>query len=148
VKLRITRQNKPSRTYDVDESTFLIGSEPDCGIFLPEERISGRHAILSTRSADFWIEDLQSDHGTFINGARIQGRAGFARGDVIRVASVEIVALPDGGAVDPPHVEEAPPPAASAQAPARREKRAPEATPPPPTRSVCRSQARHQAASP
>lgn len=56
----------------------------------PDAMISRTHARIRCEADGYWIEDLQSRHGTFVNGVRL----GYARrlntGDVIRLGQTEL----------------------------------------------------------
>jgi len=49
-----------------------IGRSPDCGIFLDDVTVSRKHAVLTQRDDGFFIEDLGSLNGTFLNRHRIE----------------------------------------------------------------------------
>lgn len=60
---------------------WIIGRLPNCDIYLAHPTISRYHAILQfntvvseDRSIGFYIYDLGSTHGTFLNKARIKSR--------------------------------------------------------------------------
>jgi len=57
IKLRLPRQH--------------IGRHAHNTIALPDARVSGVHALLQQTQTDWWIEDLGSTNGTWINGKRI-----------------------------------------------------------------------------
>ncbi|MCZ7684673.1 MAG: sigma 54-interacting transcriptional regulator [Sandaracinaceae bacterium] len=59
---------------------------------LADAELSRRHATLEREAATdtFWITDLSSRNGTFVNGAR-QSRAGLVSGDVLRVGATLLV---------------------------------------------------------
>ena len=50
---------------------YIIGREPECDVPLDVELLSPRHAQLTVNFDHVLIEDLGSDHGTFVNGEPI-----------------------------------------------------------------------------
>lgn len=62
----------------------LLGRQADCDILLTEGHTSRKHARLLLADGTYWLEDLGSANGTFVNGARISGRARLASGDRLR----------------------------------------------------------------
>ncbi len=71
----------------------LIGRLPGCHIRINENYVSGKHAIIKYRSGQYWVEDLDSLNGTYLNGTRLTKPAVLANGDLLRIggASFEFV---------------------------------------------------------
>ncbi|PIV67276.1 MAG: phosphopeptide-binding protein, partial [Nitrospirae bacterium CG01_land_8_20_14_3_00_44_22] len=55
----------------LDKDTVTIGRNPGNDIHIDNLAISGFHAKLINRGGRFFIEDLNSTNGTFVNGKRI-----------------------------------------------------------------------------
>ena len=51
--------------------SWVIGSAPDCTVVVAQPAVSGHHCRLTRQGDRFWIEDLQSKNGTWVNGAPI-----------------------------------------------------------------------------
>jgi hypothetical protein len=69
-----------------------IGRSPDCEIFLDDVTVSRRHAVLVRRDDDFFIEDLGSLNGTFLNRHRIEaGR--LSDGDELQIGKYRLIFL-------------------------------------------------------
>ena len=51
---------------------FRIGRQPDNDLVLRDTRASRAHASVFVDNGAYWIEDLGSRHGTFVNGSRIE----------------------------------------------------------------------------
>lgn len=50
-----------------------LGSDPDNDIALANDpRLSGRHATVIYRGADFWIDDEKSMNGTYVNDQSVE----------------------------------------------------------------------------
>jgi pSer/pThr/pTyr-binding forkhead associated (FHA) protein len=62
----------------------LFGRQAECDILLTEGHASRKHARLMLADGNYWLEDLGSSNGTFINGKRITGRVRLASGDRLR----------------------------------------------------------------
>lgn len=79
------------------QNEIIIGREESCDIFMPDPIISSRHARLVYRNAHWWIEDLLSTNGTFLNDERVESPAILINGDELRIGKsillVEIQAL-------------------------------------------------------
>ena len=67
-----------SQTYRVDAADAVIGRDPNATIVLRGESaavVSTRHARFFVDKAQWFVEDLGSRNGTFVNGRRIDGGA-------------------------------------------------------------------------
>lgn len=62
----------------------VLGRQAECDVLLTEGHTSRRHAKLLQAEDGYWLEDLGSSNGTFINGKRINGRVRLASGDRLR----------------------------------------------------------------
>lgn len=68
--------------------SHLLGRDGEASLVLPEdEDVSGQHAVLMIRPAAALIADLESQHGTFVNGVRIRVPTQLVQGDTIRVGN-------------------------------------------------------------
>lgn len=61
-----------------------FGRQADCDVQLTEGHASRRHARLLVQPDGVWLEDLGSANGTYINGARLSGKARLNAGDRLR----------------------------------------------------------------
>lgn len=72
------------------ESTMLtVGRGLNNDIILEDTRVSRHHAQLRYRSRRFWVADVGSTNGTFVNGEAIEERA-LNDGDVISLGGLEL----------------------------------------------------------
>ena len=67
---------------------ILLGRDPICECNLPSETVSARHARLAYHHGQWWIEDLKSTNGTYLNGDPVQIPIVVAPGDQIRCGEV------------------------------------------------------------
>lgn len=75
---------------DFGELTFSatdvsIGRDPGNTVCLDDDTISTRHANLVYRNGHWWIEDLASTNGTFLNDERVINPTILIPGDEIQV---------------------------------------------------------------
>jgi transcriptional regulator of acetoin/glycerol metabolism len=71
-----------------------LGREPPA-LVLDDPRTSRRHCKLSFDGALWIVEDLDSRNGTYIDGARVQGRTRLDEGQVLRVGHCLFLAQSD-----------------------------------------------------
>jgi class 3 adenylate cyclase len=71
---------------------FSIGRGTENQLPLNDERASRRHALIHDRGAQgFWIVDLGSRNGTFVNNRRVQQPARLKDGDAIQIGSTQFI---------------------------------------------------------
>jgi hypothetical protein len=78
---------KKGKTYNLGERT-TIGREPGNGIAIPEPHVSALHAVVYLSGGSYWIEDLGSTNGTFVNGLPVREPTILTPGDDIYVGKV------------------------------------------------------------
>jgi hypothetical protein len=71
LKLTVANPEGKTRIVEVDRSPFQIGRRNDCELSLADNRISRTHAQILLEDGKYVLEDLESRHGTFVNGEKI-----------------------------------------------------------------------------
>ncbi len=77
--------SKP-RTTRMDGST-TIGRAIECDIRLDDTYVSQQHARIFDRSGNWYVEDLGSTNGTFVNEQRLVAPAMLTPGDKVRIGT-------------------------------------------------------------
>ena len=75
----------------VDDDEFTIGREDKNFIVCDMDNVSRRHAQITHRLGKFFVQDLQSTNGTYLNGRRIMTPSPLRAGDKIFVGSFVLV---------------------------------------------------------
>lgn len=73
------------RKYELGRGEYLVGRRSDCEIFVPDMRVSRRHARIAKIDGHWTIKDLGSNNGTYVNSERIKTKV-LVHGDEIRIA--------------------------------------------------------------
>ncbi len=63
-----------------------IGRSPGNTLVLADRGISAQHARLVQRRGRWWVEDLGSTNGTWVNGQRVVRPVPIGPGDILQVA--------------------------------------------------------------
>jgi serine phosphatase RsbU (regulator of sigma subunit) len=85
----------------IRKQPFHIGRQADNQIVMRDNRASRVHAQVLLDQGEYWIEDLNSRHGTYVNGAKIQ-RHKLQDSDRIEfgmIDSYQLIFMPAGGQV-------------------------------------------------
>ncbi len=69
--LTVLRGPNPGFLYTLDNDAALIGRSPEAQVSIADDALSRRHARIVRRDASFFIEDLESTNGTFVDGKRL-----------------------------------------------------------------------------
>lgn len=67
------------------EQAILIGRADDSTLVLTDDFASSRHARLTNRGGAWYVEDLGSTNGTYLDQQRVQGPLLVAPGQPIRI---------------------------------------------------------------
>lgn len=67
-----------------------IGRDPGNDVVLRDDFASVRHAVVSQDGEGWWVEDVGSTNGTFLNGERLARRSPLHFGDEVEVGRVRM----------------------------------------------------------
>jgi len=73
-------QGSEQKNITLNRTPFNVGRKVDKDLVIADPRVSRDHAQIMQEGQDFFLVDLGSKHGTFVNGERIQ-RQKLERGD-------------------------------------------------------------------
>lgn len=77
--IRIERGKENARRFIQPE--IMIGRDPGCDLAIIDEALSAHHARLAHHHGQWWLEDLNSTNGTFLNRERLNTPAVVITGD-------------------------------------------------------------------
>jgi pSer/pThr/pTyr-binding forkhead associated (FHA) protein len=91
---RLSGMRKPGTTYIVFQGRkvpivhrLTLGRDPKSSITLEDKLASREHAVIQKIREDFFIQDLHSTNGTFVNGTRIPP------GDYVRLRLTDTILI-------------------------------------------------------
>jgi hypothetical protein len=71
----------------LDGDRNILGRENKNGISIDDEQISKQHAAIRYENDFYWIEDLQSKNGVYLNGKRIVEPERLYNGTLIKMGT-------------------------------------------------------------
>ena len=83
-KLIVTLDDKLINVVSIDKNRITLGRRPYNDILVDNLAVSGEHAAIQAIGAEFYIEDLNSTNGTYINGKKMK-RQILQNGDQIEL---------------------------------------------------------------
>jgi serine phosphatase RsbU (regulator of sigma subunit)/pSer/pThr/pTyr-binding forkhead associated (FHA) protein len=83
--LRVIAGPNSGQIWEVKKPECILGRHPDCDVSVNAGAASRYHARIVLVENDFYLEDLHSRNGTFLNDDRIQGLRKIGEGDRIRI---------------------------------------------------------------
>ena len=76
---------------------IIIGRDPKCDLSMMDEALSAHHARLTYHHGQWWLEDLNSTNGTFLNREKLTIPAVVIAGDNFKCGNTIIgIQLEDG----------------------------------------------------
>lgn len=88
IKMEIKTGALAGKVYFINREGASIGKSDDNTIVLPENTVSRQHAKIDYLRDSFYLVDLLSSNGTFLNGQRIKNGV-IQNGDVFKIGRVE-----------------------------------------------------------
>lgn len=73
------------------DKDFKIGRDQSNDLVLDNPAVSRKHAKIYKTQWPFYIEDLNSSNGTFLNGAKMEFPMPLNNNDVITISKLEMV---------------------------------------------------------
>ncbi|MFO0757250.1 MAG: FHA domain-containing protein [Byssovorax sp.] len=113
-KLTIEDDEGKQTALPLAHEEYGLGRGESNAIRLTDRNISRSHALLKKNGQGWYVKDLQSYNGTFVNGVRVVGEQPLGSGDMVQIgdyrlelldeAAVAPVVAPAPGAPPAPHV--------------------------------------------
>jgi type II secretory pathway pseudopilin PulG len=92
-QLTLTDVNSPARSFYVPLSkSVVIGRRAESSdiVLDYDNTVSGRHCEISTRNGKFYVRDLQSGNGTYLNGSRVLTETEIFSGNILKLGRLEM----------------------------------------------------------
>jgi serine phosphatase RsbU (regulator of sigma subunit) len=86
--LQVLRGLNPGQQFRLEQEKCVLGRHPQCDVVLDVGAVSRQHAQIVRAGETYFIEDLKSRNGTYVNGQRAEGRHQLRDGDQIKICDV------------------------------------------------------------
>lgn len=77
-------ENDENFSEQFTQPEIVIGRDQGCELVVTNEMVSARHARFSFHNNQWWVEDLQSTNGTYLNDERVYTATVLIEGDELR----------------------------------------------------------------
>src|SRR6185295_3037501 len=75
----------PGATVKLEGERIVLGRNADCTVVLNEPAVSREHAVIRKIQGKFYIEDLKSRNGTYVNSKEVKARTLLKDKDKIKI---------------------------------------------------------------
>ncbi len=99
-------ENKSTGETGELQSVSMIGRSAECQVLMPDPRVSRRHAMIRKQDGGFYLFDLGSFNGSYLNGVRVTAARRLETGDVLNFADHEYVFTQDETDVETLNMED------------------------------------------
>jgi pSer/pThr/pTyr-binding forkhead associated (FHA) protein len=69
---------------------IFVGRDVNCDFPIGDDTVSAHHAHLNFHHNQWWVEDLHSKNGTYLNGERVETPTVIITGDELRCGKIDI----------------------------------------------------------
>ena len=87
--LELVKGSAAGSRFELDGDRSIIGRSADCEVPIDVPAVSRRHAAILHERGHYFIEDLQSRNGTFLNDKRLTDRTPLDEGDLFIICDQE-----------------------------------------------------------
>src|SRR5580700_3932162 len=64
-------QGSDQQTLSLNHTPYTVGRKVDRDLVIADPRVSREHASIVAENGEFFVVDLGSKHGTFVNGEKV-----------------------------------------------------------------------------
>jgi len=91
MRLVVTEGALRGTTLPLSTSAVLIGRSPSCTLVLDDDYSSSRHARIFPQNGAWYVEDLGSTNGTYLEGRRLDVPVAVQPGEEIRIGQTTMI---------------------------------------------------------
>jgi serine phosphatase RsbU (regulator of sigma subunit)/pSer/pThr/pTyr-binding forkhead associated (FHA) protein len=83
--LQVLKGPNPGKTFPLESEEAVLGRNATCQVVINVPAVSREHAVVRRINGQFFIEDMHSRNGTFVNNQEISTRTLLRNGDRIKI---------------------------------------------------------------
>lgn len=91
--LRVAYGNDVTSEFSFSQESILIGRDSLCDLIIDDSTISAQHSIIEYDMGQWWLKDLRSTNGTFLNGETVDEPIVITDGDQINCGKIVLSVL-------------------------------------------------------
>lgn len=76
--------------YDLGKDRTVIGRASACDLAVPTTNISREHCLVVKREDGYWVEDLNSSNGTYVNKEKLAGPRKLGEKDIVKAGAARL----------------------------------------------------------
>jgi pSer/pThr/pTyr-binding forkhead associated (FHA) protein len=88
--LMVKRGPNAGSTFMLEREATSVGRNPESDVFLDDVTVSRRHAEFRRHDGGFYVHDVGSLNGTYVNGERVDVTK-LASGDEVQIGKFKLV---------------------------------------------------------
>src|SRR5947208_1824244 len=94
--LRVLSGEQSGDTLELAGNAVVIGRHPTCDIRITDDTVSRRHACILEQDDGYYVEDLGSRNGTYVNGRKLANSVRLSNLDKINIFDTTVEFRDDG----------------------------------------------------
>jgi sigma-B regulation protein RsbU (phosphoserine phosphatase) len=83
--LQVQKGGTPGQIVPLEGDKFVLGRNPDCHVVINGTAVSRAHAHIVREKGKFFIEDMKSRNGTYVNNEAVKDRVQLKDNDKIKI---------------------------------------------------------------
>jgi pSer/pThr/pTyr-binding forkhead associated (FHA) protein len=88
--LTVRSGSQSGQSFNLRGGVTTIGRSSESAVVLDNPTVSRHHARITQEGGGYFLEDVGSSSGTFLNGSQIRGRERLSSGSIIRIGNTEV----------------------------------------------------------
>jgi serine phosphatase RsbU (regulator of sigma subunit)/pSer/pThr/pTyr-binding forkhead associated (FHA) protein len=86
--LKVLKGDEPGRVIEIRGERTVLGRHPNSQVVFDNAAVSRHHAQILESHGTYYLEDLRSRNGTYVNGQPLDSRTQLRDGDQIRICDI------------------------------------------------------------